>query len=201
MASSWIQPKAALLFFCLILLQVPLFRVPCNTGSCTTPLQVTMVQVAASGIMPEIMMKVLLYPGAVAHHLYRGESVSSLLSVWNNLMQEYKLKDNTPPEQSFKFRLEVVAGSYFAVGGAVVSLIKPGRMSLFGILLITWGLIKDDLFDNPGKEPSHLVHADLLLFVALVLAVLSIRYDMNKVKRMTTPIAKPLSSSKKSKIN
>ncbi|KAL3700704.1 hypothetical protein R1sor_018726 [Riccia sorocarpa] len=201
MATSWIQPKAASLFFCLIFLQVPLFRVPCNTGSCTTPLQVTMVQVAASGVMPEMMIKGLLYPGAVAQHLYRRGSVSSLLSLWNNLLEVYNLTNITPPEQNFKFRLEVVAGSYFAVGGAIVSLLKPGRLSLFGILLITWGLIKDDLFDNPEKEPSHLVHADLLLFVALVLAVLSIRYDMNKVKRITTPIAKPLKSSKRSKIN
>ncbi|BBN11219.1 hypothetical protein MPTK1_5g10080 [Marchantia polymorpha subsp. ruderalis] len=201
MAGSSIQPKAALLFFLLIILQVPLFRVPCSTGICTTPLQVTMTQVATSGIMPVVMQKALLYPGACVGHLYKGDSVASLAPLWNNLLEEYNLTNITPRDESYKYRLEVVAGSYFAVGGAVVSMIKPGRMSMFGILLIIWGLIKDDLFDRPDRESSQLVHADFILFIALALAVLSIKYDMNKVKRITAPIAKPLKSSKKSKIN
>jgi hypothetical protein len=43
----------------------------------------------------------------------------------------------------------VLAGSYFAVAGAFVALLKPGRMSMFGTLLIVWGLVKEILLAKP----------------------------------------------------
>lgn len=99
--------------------------------------------------------------------------------------------------------LQVVAGCYFAVGGAIVSLIKPGRMGMFGLLLIIWGLIKDGMFERPEnveKDPADLVRLEPFLFFALALALLSVRYDMKKVERLGAPIARPLRSSAKSKM-
>jgi hypothetical protein len=100
-------------------------------------------------------------------------------------------------------QLQVVAGCYFAVGGAIVSLIKPGRMSMFGLLLVIWGLTKDKIFGNEesfGNDPANAVSVTPFAFLALALALLSIRYDMKKVKKLSAPIAQPLRSSTKSKL-
>lgn len=97
----------------------------------------------------------------------------------------------------------MVAGSCFAVGGAIISLIRPGRTGMFGLLLIIWGLIKDGMFErseNIGKDPADLVRAEPTLFFALALALLSVRFDMKKVSRLGAPIAKPLRSSSKLKL-
>ncbi|WRX17329.1 hypothetical protein QQP08_009816 [Theobroma cacao] len=37
---------------------------------------------------------------------------------------------------------EVFTESYFCVAGALMGLLKPGRMSMFGTLLVIWGLVK-----------------------------------------------------------
>ncbi|CAM6095336.1 unnamed protein product [Calypogeia fissa] len=199
--AKWIPQVAASIFFFIVLLQVPFFRVPCRTGVCKTPLQVSVGQMAASDIVPEAVLKGFLYPGAIFRHLYQGDT---LAPIWGNLLQEYNLTgDFEPASAAYKYRLEVVAGSYFAVGGAIVSLIRPGRMGMFGLLLIIWGLIKDGMFEragNVGKDPANLVHAEPTLFLALALALLSVRYDMKKVSRLGAPLARPLRSSAKSKL-
>ncbi len=100
---------------------------------------------------------------------------------------------------------QVLAGSYFVVAGAVVSLVKPGRMSMFGTLLIVWGLLKETLLLKPDsiegrKAGDNSIRLEPMLFVVLVLAVLSIRFDATKVQRLVRPVAKPLKSSAKIKV-
>lgn len=85
----------------------------------------------------------------------------------------------------------------------MVSLIKPGRMSMFGLLLIIWGLVKDGIVDRRepvGKDAANMIRLEPYLFLALALALLSIRYDMKKMKKLGAPIARPLRSSAKSKL-
>lgn len=98
--------------------------------------------------------------------------------------------------------MQVLAGSYFAVAGAFISLVKSGRMSMFGTLLILWGLVKETLLaTDPSKAGREGIHASPMLFVALILSVLSIKFDLAKVNRLTRPIAKPVKSSAKTKLN
>ncbi|KAF9593559.1 hypothetical protein IFM89_024177 [Coptis chinensis] len=43
------------------------------------------------------------------------------------------------------FYLRVLVGSYFSVARALVGLLKLGTMSMFGTLLVIWGLVKEGL--------------------------------------------------------
>lgn len=64
-------------------------RVPCRSGMCTTPLQVTSSQLIASEVFPVSIVKGLLYPGAVIDGLIKNMTVPS----WNNLLNVYNLTD------------------------------------------------------------------------------------------------------------
>ncbi|KAF9622881.1 hypothetical protein IFM89_035011 [Coptis chinensis] len=50
---------------------------------------------------------------------------------------------------------KVLAGSYFSVAGALVGLLKPSMMSMFGTLLVIWGLVKEGLLGKPvNTDPA-----------------------------------------------
>ncbi|CAL8996935.1 unnamed protein product [Prunus brigantina] len=191
---------AARVYFFLIILQIPLFRVPCRSGMCTTPLHVTSSQLIASEIFPIPVVKALLFPGAVANGLVRNMTVPS----WNNVLDIYNLTNakESPPVTDLQ-RLEVLAGSYFAVAGALVGLLKRGRMSMFGTLLMLWGLIKEGILGKPvNTDPTKAVFVYPTMLIAVIAAFSSVKYDVKKVVRSAParPIAKPLMRSSKSKL-
>ncbi|KAL9687263.1 hypothetical protein QQ045_031662 [Rhodiola kirilowii] len=187
-------------FFCLIFLQIPLFRVSCRSGMCLTPIHVTSSQLIASEVFPVGVVKTILYPGAVLNGLVRNMSVPS----WNDLLAIYNLttvKEASPVTDLQ--RLEILAGSYFAVAGSLVGLLKPGRMSMFGTLLIMWGLVKEGLLGKPvTTDPSKAIYVYPTMMFAMIFAFLSVKYDLKKVAKSIPPqpVAKPLQSSRKNKL-
>lgn len=64
-----------------------LYRVPCRTGICTTPIELTSSQLIASEIFPAVVVKTLLYPGAIANAIIKNTSIPS----YNNLLNDYNL--------------------------------------------------------------------------------------------------------------
>ncbi|KAF3685344.1 hypothetical protein FXO37_00715 [Capsicum annuum] len=62
-------------------------RVPCRSGICSTPMQVTSSQLIFSEIFPLPLVKAMLYPGAVANGLMTSRTVPS----WDNLLNVYNL--------------------------------------------------------------------------------------------------------------
>ncbi|KAI4376914.1 hypothetical protein MLD38_014619 [Melastoma candidum] len=99
--------------------------------------------------------------------------------------------------------LEVLAGSYFAVAGALVGLLKRGRMSKFGTLLVLWGLVKEGILGKTvNTDPTRSVYVYPTMVIALFCALSSINYDLKKATRPAPAqtIAKPLQSSSKSKL-
>ncbi|XP_043723514.1 uncharacterized protein LOC122670635 [Telopea speciosissima] len=206
MASSWgwagnMSSIASRIYFFLIILQIPLFRVPCRSGMCTTPLEVTSSQLVANDIFPVVVMKALLYPGAVANGMINNMTIPR----WDNILNIYNLtnvKEASPLTELQ--RLEVLAGSYFSVAGALVCLLKPGRMSMFGTLLVIWGLVKEGILGKPiNTDPTKAVYVYPTMVIALVCAFASVKYDAKKITRSAPavrPIAKPLQSSAKSKL-
>ncbi|WCJ30252.1 hypothetical protein M5689_011822 [Euphorbia peplus] len=200
---KWVQnlPSiAARIYFFLIFLQVPLFRVPCRSGMCSSPIHVTSSQLMASDIFPVPVIKALLYPGALANGVARNLSIPT----WDNLLSIYNLTNvKEAPAVADLQRLEVLAGSYFSVAGALVGILKPGRMSMFGTLLVIWGLVKEGILGKPANtDPSKAVFVYPTMLLALICAFSSVKYDMKKVTRSAParPIAKPLKSSSKSKL-
>ncbi|XWS73101.1 hypothetical protein CRYUN_Cryun02cG0096700 [Craigia yunnanensis] len=197
---SNISSMSSRIYFFLIILQIPLFRIPCRSGMCSTPIHVTSSQLIASDIFPVPVVKALLFPGAIANGLVKNMSVPS----WDNLLNIYKLTSikeaSAVPDLQ---RLEVLAGSYFCVAGALVGLIKPGRMSMFGTLLVIWGLVKEGILGKRANSDSKkAVYVYPTMLIALICALSSIKYDVKKVMRTAParPIAKPLKSSFKSKL-
>ncbi|KAB5553322.1 hypothetical protein DKX38_010633 [Salix brachista] len=167
---------------------------------CSTPIHVTSSQLIASEIFPAPVVKALLYPGAVLNGLVRNMTVPS----WDNLLNIYNLTSvKEAPAVTDLQRLEVLAGSYFSVAGALVGILKPGRMSMFGTLLIIWGLVKEGILGKPvNTDPAKAVYVYPTMLIALVCAFSSVKYDMKKVVKSASPrpIAKPLQSSSKSKL-
>ncbi|KAH0703577.1 hypothetical protein KY285_017855 [Solanum tuberosum] len=129
------------LYFLLILFQLPLFRFPCRIGTCTTPIEVSLSLLYANGVVPGGMVKALIYPGAVAKAIYKNNAIPS----YGKLLEAYKFTNMKESYITHDLQnLEVIVGSYLSVAGALLGLMKSGRLSLIGILLITWGLDKQD---------------------------------------------------------
>ncbi|KAK7311867.1 hypothetical protein RJT34_10300 [Clitoria ternatea] len=191
---------SARIFFLLIIFQIPLFRVTCRSGMCTTPLHVTSSQLIASEMFPVAIVKGLLFPGAAVNGLIHNMTVPS----WDSLLDLYNLTSIKEASAVTDLqRLEVLAGSYFSVAGALVGILKPGRMSMFGTLLIVWGLIKEGMLGKPvNTDPAKAVYVYPTMVLALICAFSSVKYDVKKVVR-SAPIrstARPLQGSSKSKL-
>ncbi|KAJ0031265.1 hypothetical protein Pint_12682 [Pistacia integerrima] len=197
---SNITSVASRVYFFLIILQIPLFRVPCRAGMCATPIHVTSSQLIASDIFPTPVVKALLYPGAVVHGLLQDMTVPS----WDNLLDIYNLTSVKEASAVTDLqRLEVLAGSYFSVAGALVGILKPGRMSMFGTLLIIWGLIKEGILGKSASpDPTKSVYVYPTMLIVVLCAFSSIKYDMKKFAKNAParPIAKPVQRSSKSKL-
>lgn len=76
-------------------------------------------------------------------------------------------------------------------------------MTLFGTLLVIWGLVKEALFGKPvNSDPTQSVHVYPTILIALICAFLSITYNVKKTVRnsQSVSITKPLQSSAKSKL-
>lgn len=78
---KWKNELTTNIFFFLI------YRIPCRSGICRTPIQVTCSQLIASEILPTIVVKALLYPGAIANALFKNKTIPS----YNNLLELYNL--------------------------------------------------------------------------------------------------------------
>ena len=84
-----------------------------------------------------------------------------------------------------------------------MGLLKPGRMSMFGTLLIIWGLVKEGILGKPvNTDPSKAVYVYPTMLIALICAFSSVKYDVKKAVRSAPArsTAKPLKNSSKSKL-
>lgn len=92
----------------------------------------------------------------------------------------------------YKWYEQVVVGSYMSVGGSLVGLIKPGRLSLVGTLLTMWGLFRE-LSISITRSDYEGVYIYPAMSIALISAFLSVRKDIRKIHRSftATPILKP----------
>eukprot|EP00850_Spirogloea_muscicola_P011724 SM000073S21500 [mRNA] locus=s73:537505:538490:- [translate_table: standard] len=219
--AAWVQPRAAQAYVLLILLQAPMFRLPCRSGVCEAPLEVMVGQLLASRMVPVGVARALLFPGAVAGRIAAAAAESGsaggrtgplVLPRWDNVLESYGMANVTtavsPPE--YKYRIEVMAGSYAAVVGASLQLVKAQKVSVLGPLLIAWGLLKDHLFGLPlSLESAADGRPYPTLALLLAAALLSLRYDTARVRRLmpSIPVAaqaphrpRPVASSGKRKL-
>ncbi|XP_047335678.1 uncharacterized protein LOC124939219 [Impatiens glandulifera] len=179
-------------------------RIPCKeAGTCRTPLELTCYQLMASEIffLPTFAIKVLLYPGAVAeafiynnpipkfNHLlikscqnFDFHQIEVLVSVCNKLMLPFSIYSQEVGGKNVKKKqTQVIAGSYLCVAGALISILKPGRLSLFGTIIILWGLKMDHFLGD--QEHEFIMKIYPTFWFALLLSFLSIKSDARALIR------------------
>ncbi|CAL5373531.1 unnamed protein product [Camellia sinensis] len=178
--AGFISYIASRTYFLLILLQFPLFRVPCRGGICTTPLEVASCHLIATEVLPAVVVKILLYPGAVADAFLKNKSIPN----FNNLLNAYPNFNNLKrfDDTNDIHRIEVIVGSYLSVAGALLGYLRPGRMSFVGTLLVLWGLAKE-LFMGRHQYPKKAISVYPTMLIAPVLAFFSIKGDVKKLIR------------------
>lgn len=65
-----------------------------------------------------------------------------------------------------------------------MGLLKPGRMSLFGTLLILWGLVREAIMrKSTSTDPARAIDIYPMMLIAVISAFLSIRKDVRKIVR------------------
>uniref|UniRef100_A0A803LN44 Uncharacterized protein n=1 Tax=Chenopodium quinoa TaxID=63459 RepID=A0A803LN44_CHEQI len=153
--------------------------VPCRSGICITPVQVTSSQLIASEVLPVSFVKILLYPGAIVNALINGINIPN----YDDLLEIYNFTHVKEASAIIDLRhLEILAGSYFCVVGAILGLLKNGRLSLFGSLLLIWGLFKEIMRQKSTcLDYCQSVEVSPIMLVALFTALSSIRSDVRAV--------------------
>lgn len=83
-----------------------------------------------------------------------------------------------------------------------MGLLKPGRMSMFGTLLVIWGLVKEGILGKPvNTDPAKAVFVYPTMVIALICAFSSINYTKKVIRSsQARPVAKPMPGSSKSKL-
>ncbi|KAG2379779.1 uncharacterized protein HKW66_Vig0165580 [Vigna angularis] len=145
-------------------------------------MEVTSSQLIASEVFPRSIVKILFYPGAAAKAICNQKTIPS----YKNLLNIHQFNTRAVSAASDIQHLEVLAGSYLSVGGAITGLIKPGRMGLFGILLLMWGVIRESIMGTSGFAQAKGIHIYPAMYIVLISAFFSIRKDVRKLIRTFT---------------
>ncbi|XP_050379739.1 uncharacterized protein LOC126797108 [Argentina anserina] len=168
---------ASSIYFTVIIIQIPLFSVPCRSGTCTSPVAVTAPQLMACDLIPTVAIKALVYPGAVAKALVKNEAIPSFSNLKLHDPSAVTAADAIADLQ----RLEVLVGSYLSVAGAFWGLLKPWRVSFYGVLLILWGLVKEIMLRKSAGP--NLVYIHPAMSIAICSALFSIAKDVRRIIR------------------
>lgn len=139
---------------------------------------VTSSHLVANEILPATVTEILLYPGAVANAVVTKAALPS----YDDLLKQYHFEAS--PLATSHPPLEVLIGSYLCVIGAFLGILKPGRVSLIGTLLVVWGLFKKDTLRRPSYVDAEEVTSIYpSMCVAVTFAFMSIRGDVRKIIR------------------
>ncbi|KAL8223667.1 hypothetical protein R6Q57_019142 [Mikania cordata] len=173
---------ASRIFFFFIFFQIPLFRFPCRIGTCLTPMEVTSSQLIASEVIPSWVVKVLLFPGAIGKVILSRQPIHN----YNNLLEACNLRNLKQASSTNDLQhIEVLAGSYLAVAGAMIGLVKSRRLGFFGMLLLIWGLFKEPRLSEGQSSFKHNKNAINIyhptMSIAVISAFLSIREDVKLI--------------------
>ncbi|CAI9286431.1 unnamed protein product [Lactuca saligna] len=184
-ARKWatiISFTASRIFFFFIFFQIPLFRFPCRIGTCMTPMELTSSHLLASEVIPSGVVTAVLYPGAIAKALFNDKPIPK----YKALLDSYKLKNlKQNPSVTDLQHIEVLAGSYLAIAGAMIGLYRSRRLGFFGMILLIWGLSKEPHFYKRHEVLKYYKNAISVYYptmsITVVSAFLSIRNDVRKI--------------------
>ncbi|CAI9766082.1 unnamed protein product [Fraxinus pennsylvanica] len=130
----------------------------------------------------DVAVKAFLYPGAIAKAIISNTAIPS----YNDLLNFFKFSYLKGASAATDLKhLEVLVGSYLCVAGAFLGLIKPGRASLFGILLVLWGIARELLLQKhvATKDLGKAVSIYATMWIPVLSSFFSVRGDVRKLIR------------------
>ncbi|KAF2577324.1 hypothetical protein F2Q68_00000361 [Brassica cretica] len=133
--------------------------------------------------------------------IVNGLATNMTFPKWENVLDLYNLTNVKDASAVPHLQRLEVQELLISVAGAFVSLLKPGRMGMFGSLLLVWGLVKEGILKKPmNTDPSRTVYVYPTMVIAMICAFSMIDYNLKKATRAAParPVAKPLMSSSKS---
>ncbi|KAL8153371.1 hypothetical protein V2J09_011131, partial [Rumex salicifolius] len=151
----------------------------CRCGICSSPIQLTSSQLTAYNILPTYVTKTLLHPGDA---LFKRTHFSKY---HDGLLRKCEINGAKKKIINYDIlQLEIMVGSYLCVCGAFLGLPKRGRVSLFGVLLLWWGLTKQVFYaTTPNGGGSGVQIYPLPMLFALIMACLCVRRDVKRILR------------------
>ncbi|CAM6118339.1 unnamed protein product [Calypogeia fissa] len=216
--AGWGWKQRASQFYCLlILLGFPVFSVPCQKGTCTSPLDVVVTYGYAKKILPEDWTRGMLYPAALmlnAEVLMSDDPSSFRLPEWDGILSRWNLTADIIENDSRAGSLSLIPNllsifeannpygvSWEFVGACVVCLIGallsfagPNKISFWGIIIVLWFI-----FIEGGRREEVYAQPMFALVVVCSLAWINFKDIFTLPREGVTPetAAKPKVESKK----
>ncbi|KAL3631813.1 hypothetical protein CASFOL_024797 [Castilleja foliolosa] len=75
--------------------------------------------------------------------------------------------------------LEVIVGSYLCVAGAVLGMVKRGRISLIGLSMIIWGVTREIITGSKNATQAKCIYPEMIF--TLIAAFFSVTKDVRRL--------------------
>lgn len=132
--------RASQFYFLILLFSFPLFSIPCQKGSCASPVEVVAASLLSNGA-PEGIVKAFLYPGLVFSKIEEivADSEPFGFPDWNTILKDANMsvKGSRKEESSFP-EVGIAIGSYLCVIGAFLAMFGSMLVSACGMVTILW---------------------------------------------------------------
>ncbi|KAI5073734.1 hypothetical protein GOP47_0011747 [Adiantum capillus-veneris] len=131
--------RASQFYFLIILFSFPIFSIPCQKGTCSSPVEVVAAHLLSNG-GDQSIAKALLYPGSVFRKLEGivADNEPFAFPSWNTLLKDLRMMVGNKNEESSVAKMAVIAGSYLCVIGAVFAIFGLMQVSACGMSALLW---------------------------------------------------------------
>lgn len=170
--------RAAQFYFLILLFSFPLFSIPCQKGTCSSPVEIAAASLLSNGVN-EGVAKALLYPASVFSRLELIVTNSEPFSFpnWKTLLKDMNMIVNSNANEKHSIpKVGIIVGSSLCIIGAGFALFGLMHVSTCGMLTLLWYI-----FTLGGKDSD--VYALPLFGLALFCALSGVLNFRASVKR------------------
>lgn len=132
--------RATQFYFLIILFSFPIFSIPCQKGTCSSPVEVVAAHLLSNGA-DESFAKALLYPGAMFTKLERivADNEPFAFPAWDTLLKDLSMTtEGNGKEEISVAKMLVLIGSCLCVIGAVFAIFGLMQVGACGMVVLLW---------------------------------------------------------------